>query len=54
MSPDYIRPVPTINLTADELEQRQSGAPSKTTDFPTPRASISCARRWESSRRPQS
>ena len=55
MCADYCRAVPTINLTDDELAAVTAAllAPSKTTDFPTHRASIRCVRHWESSRRPE-
>ena len=56
MSPDYIRPVPTINLTADELAAVTAAIRRVIEDdrFPTPRGSIRCARRWESSKPPRS
>ena len=54
---DYIRPVPTINLTADELAAVTAAIRRVIEDdrFPhASRASIRCARPWESSRRPWS
>jgi hypothetical protein len=56
MSPDYIRPVPTIDLTADELAAVTAAIRRAIEDdrFPHARGLIRCARRWESSRRPQS
>jgi hypothetical protein len=44
----------TSPTTSSPRQRRPSGAPSRRTDFLAPRALIRCARRWESSRRPQS
>ena len=44
---------PTIDFTDDELAA-VAAAIRRAIERPTPRASIRCARRWESWRRPQS
>jgi hypothetical protein len=53
---DYIRAVPTINLTDDELAAVTAAVRRtiKTTAFPTPHAWIPCGRRWRGSTRRQS
>jgi hypothetical protein len=57
MSADYIRPAPTINLTADELAAVTAAIRRVIEDDRFPCASRldpRCARRWESSRRRRS
>jgi hypothetical protein len=56
MSVEYIQAMPTINLTDDELAAATATVrrASRRTDFLAPRALIRCARRWQSSRQPQS